>query len=70
MERINNQRLVNEEVMGVETRGEKTERRPRRRWKDEVEMMLEKHHFPELDELMRSKAFVYRNNWRVRLYDG
>ena len=47
--------------------GRRPRGRPRKRWRDEVEGVLERNGLPELEELRRSEDFQDREEWRKRL---
>ena len=48
--------------------GRRPRGRPKKRWKDEVEEVLERHRFPNITQLRREGQFADRDEWRRRLH--
>jgi hypothetical protein len=66
LERMDDQRVAKRCFQWV-PEGRRPRGRPRKRWKDEIEEVLEKNGLPELRELRENNAFLDRRNWRSRL---
>ena len=47
--------------------GRRSRGRPRKRWKDGVEEILEKHNMPTIEQLIRDGPFEDRREWKRRL---